>query len=171
MSAGEGFVGPTLKHPAVAPDFALKDQNGRVLRLSDQRGKVVLITFLYTHCPDLCPMTASNINAALRSLGTSRKRVVVLSVSVDPSGDTPRSVKTFIRQHGLLPQFHYLTGPVSTMKPIWRAYQVQAVRPAGPDVDHTLYTLLLDRNGRGRVLFDSLAKPAAIAHDSRLLLR
>lgn len=166
-----GFVGPTLTHPAPPPDFALRDQDGQLLRLSKLHGKVVLVTFLYTHCPDLCPLTASNINAAMRLVGPVRTRVVVLSVSVDPTGDTRRAVKAFIRQHALLPQFHYLTGSKTTLTPVWRAYHVQPVKRGGPDVDHTLYTLVVDRSGRGRVLFDSMAQATAIAHDVRLLLR
>lgn len=164
------FMGATLKHPAPPPDFALRDQHGRLVRVSALRGKVVLITFLYTHCPDLCPLTATNINTAMGTLGPSRKRVVALAVSVDPRGDTPAAVSQFVRRHDLLPQFHYLTGPKATLAPIWRAYQVSAVRHGGPDVDHTLYTLVVDRTGKGRVLFDSTASARALAHDVRLLL-
>jgi protein SCO1/2 len=165
------FVGPTLKHPAPPPDFALRDQRGRVVRLTDQRGKVVLITFLYTHCPDFCPLTAERLNVALRSLGPSRKDVVVLAVSVDPKGDTPAAVDAFVRKHHLVSQFHYLTGTAASLRRVWRAYKVSAVKPHGPDVDHTLYTLVVDRRGKARVLFDALAKSPAVEHDVRLLLR
>lgn len=164
------FLGPTIDHPSIAPDFALRDQHGNVVRLSQERGKVVLVTFLYTHCPDLCPLTATNINAALRSLGSRRKDVVALAISVDPKGDTPAAVKAFVRSHYLLPQFHYLTGSAKALAPVWRAYNVSSVRKGAADVDHTLYTLVLDRKGMSRVLFDSLATPATMAHDIRLLL-
>jgi protein SCO1 len=164
------FVGPTIEHPSIAPDFALRDQRGRVVRLSSQRGKVVMITFLYTHCPDACPLTATHINDTLGSLGTLRKNVVVLAVSVDPKGDTPSAVGTFVRSHRLRAQFHYLTGSTKALERVWRLYNVSAVRKGGSDVDHTLYTLVLDRSGKSRVLFDSLAKPAAMEHDVRLLL-
>ena len=170
IAAGPPFVGPKLAHPAVAPDFALRDQSGKRIQLSTQRGKVVMITFLYTHCPDLCPLTAQNINAAVRTLGRQGRQVTVLAVSVDPAGDTPRAVKTFVREHQLLPQFHYLTGSRQALEGIWGAYQVQSVKHAGDDVDHSLYTLLVDRKGRGRVLFDATATAKAIAHDARLLL-
>ena len=170
LAAGPPFVGPTLTHPGVAPGFALRDQSGKVVRLSAQRGKVVVITFLYTHCPDLCPLTAQNINAAVRTLGRQGKQVTVLAVSVDPAGDTPTAVRRFVRQHHLLPQFHYLTGSRQALRSVWNAYHVQSVRHAGDDVDHSLYTLLLDRKGRGRVLFDATATATAIAHDTKLLL-
>jgi protein SCO1/2 len=164
------FVGPTIAHPSRAPDFALRDQHGRTVRLASQRGKVVMITFLYTHCPDACPLTATHINDAISSLGARRNHVVVLAVSVDPRGDTPRAVDRFVRVHRLGPQFHYLTGPASALSRVWRLYQVTVLRQGSPNPDHTLYTLVLDRDGMTRVLFDSLAKPASIAHDVGLLL-
>jgi protein SCO1/2 len=164
------FIGPTLKHPAAPPDFALRDQHGHVVRLSRLRGKVVLLTFLYTHCPDVCPLTATNLNTALAQLGRARKDVRVLAVSVDPKGDTPASVDAFIRSHRLRPEFHYLTGAAKTLRAIWRVYRVQAVRQGEAGVDHTLYTLLIDPGGKARVLFDVQARPAAIANDVRLVL-
>jgi protein SCO1 len=164
------FTGPTLKHPAAPPDFALRDQHGQVVRLSRLRGRVVLLTFLYTHCPDVCPLTATNLNTALAQLGGARKDVRVLAVSVDPKGDTPGSVAAFIRSHRLRPQFHYLTGTERKLRSVWRAYKVQAVPQGEAGVDHTLYTLLIDPSGKARVLFDVQARPSAIAHDVRLVL-
>lgn len=164
------FVGPAIVHPSTAPDFALRDQHRRVVRLAALRGKVVLVTFLYTHCPDLCPFTAINLNNALRQLGPRARNTVVLAVTVDPKGDTPASVASFVRSHRLLPQFHYLTGSRQQLARIWRVYGVSSVRPGGGDPDHTLYTLLVDRSGKGRVLFDALAVPRTVAHDARLLL-
>lgn len=164
------FVGPRIVHPSTAPDFTLRDQHGSRVRLSAQRGKVVVLTFLYTHCPDLCPLTALHINDALAALGARRSGVTVLGVSVDPRGDTPAAVRRFVRSHRLRPQFHYLTGSRATLARIWRLYDVKSVRIGGADPDHTLYVLLLDRRGKTRVLFDALARPAAMAHDLRLLL-
>jgi protein SCO1/2 len=86
------FVGSTLHHPSRPPDCRLADQHGRVVHLAGLNGKVVLLTFLYTHCPDVCPLTASNLNAALLRLGPDRHAVEVLAVSVDPAGDTPNAV-------------------------------------------------------------------------------
>ena len=165
------FVGPTLENPSTPPAFALSDQNGRVLRLAALRGKVVLVTFLYTHCPDVCPLTASNLNTTLRRLGPQRSDVEVLAVSVDPVGDTPQAVRSFVHTHRLLPQFHYVTGPRRRLQRIWRAYDVTAVRNGNDElVDHTLYTLLVDRGGTARVVFDATAGANAITHDVRQLL-
>ncbi len=164
------FVGPRISHPARTPDFALRDQHGRPVRLSAQRGKVVVLTFLYTHCPDLCPLTAVHIDEAVDRLGTSRSAVSVLAVSVDPKGDTAASVRRFVRSHRLGSEFHYLTGTRRILAPLWRKYDVKSVTVGGVDPDHTLYVLLLDRTGKTRVLFDATAKPADMAHDLRLLV-
>ena len=165
------FAGPRISHPAVTPDFALHDQRGRLLRLSAQRGKVVVLTFLYTHCPDLCPLTAVHVDEAVDRLGARRAGVTVLAVSVDPQGDTPAAVRAFVRSHRLGPEFHYLTASRRVLAPIWQKYDVKSVSVGGGDPDHTLYVLLLDRSGKTRVLFDATAEAGAIAHDLRLLLR
>ena len=171
VAARPPFDGPQIVHPAVTPDFVLHDQNGRAERLSAQRGKVVVMTFLYTHCPDLCPLTAVHIDEALDRLGPRRSGVTVLAVSVDPFGDTPSAVRRFVRSHGLSSQFHYLTGPKQALRRVWRLYDVNSIAVGGTKKpDHTLYVLLLDRRGASRVLFDATATPAAMAHDIRLLL-
>ncbi len=164
------FVGPRISHPARTPDFALRDQKGRLVRLSAQRGKAVVLTFLYTHCPDLCPLTAVHIDEAVGRLGSRRSGVTVLAVSVDPKGDTPAAVRQFVRSHRLGSEFHFLTGPRATLARIWRQYDVKSVTVGGTDPDHTLYVLLLDRTGKTRVLFDATAKSTAMAHDLRLLV-
>ena len=164
------FDGAVLEHPAAPPDFTLRDQHDRTVHLRALHGKVVLLTFLYTHCPDVCPLTAANLNTALRRLGRERPQVVVLAVSVDPVGDTHASILSFIRQHRLLPEFRYLTGSRATLQRVWRLYNVITVRRGPGDVDHTLYTLLVDREGTSRVLFDVKATPRAITHDVRQLL-
>jgi protein SCO1 len=169
-AASPPFVGPRISHPARTPDFTLRDQTGRLIRLSAQRGKVVVLTFLYTHCPDLCPLTAVHIDEAVDRLGARRSGVTVLAVSVDPKGDTPVAVRQFVRSHRLGPEFHYLTATRRILAPLWQKYDVKSVTVGGADPDHTLYVLLLDRTGKTRVLFDATAKPAAMAHDLRLLL-
>jgi protein SCO1/2 len=165
------FDGPVIKNPAPTPAFALRDQDGRIVRLGQQRGKVVLLTFLYTHCPDVCPLTARNLNRALRLVGARRTGVRVLAISVDPRGDTPSAVRGFVRAHRLLPEFRYLTGARDTIRSVLRAYGVKSLAQAGDRVDHTLYTVLLDKRLRARVLFDATATPASVAHDVRVLLR
>jgi len=163
-----GFDGPTVAHPAPVPDFALRDQNGTLVRLSAERGKVVLLTFLYTHCLGLCPLTAVRLDRAASRLGA--RNVQVLAVSVDPRGDTRAAVRRFVRSHALHAEFHYLTGPSPALQRIWSAYDVSTAR-YGDHAYHTLYTMLIDRRGRDRVLYDATAGTAGIVHDVKLLLR
>lgn len=164
------FDGPTIDNPREPPDFALPDQQRHRIELYALHGKIVLLTFLYTHCPDVCPLTADHLNGALQLLGRSRSQVRVLAVSVDPRGDTRTEVAAFIRRHRLLPEFHYLTASRAILAPIWHAYGVGSTTVDGLHVDHTLYTLLLDRSGRGRVLYGATSTSRAIAHDVRILL-
>jgi len=170
-AAPPAFDGGRIENPSQLPGFTLHDQSGRRLSLEGQRGKLVLLTFLYTHCPDVCPLTAQNLSGAVRLLGRKADAVRVLAVSVDPRGDTPKSVRHFIRTHRLVRQFHYLIGSKQELEPIWRVYGVTPVKRGKGDLDHTLYTVLADGSGKARVLYDATATPANVAHDLRLLLQ
>jgi protein SCO1/2 len=164
------FAGAELSPPKQLADFALHDQQGDVVSFSSERGKVVLVTFLYTKCPDVCPLIAANLNEALRQLGSDRDSVRVLAVSVDPKGDTPKAVRLYAKRHRLLPEFHYLTGSHAELAEVWADYGVTAVERDPELIDHSAYTLLVDRKGLGRAIFDAAARPKAIVHDVRLLL-
>jgi protein SCO1 len=164
------FAGGELDPPRALPDFTLLDQSGDEVSMAAQRGKLVLLTFLYTHCPDVCPLIAQNLNQGLRMLGPARDDVRVLAVSVDPEGDTPKSVDAFATAHHLLPQFHYLAGSRAELTKVWKAYDVAAVARDPELVDHTAYTMLVDRSGQGRVIYDSQVKAKDVVHDVRLLL-
>jgi protein SCO1/2 len=163
------FSGTELSPAEPAPDFALRDQNGTLVRLTALRGKFVFVTFLYTRCPDTCPLIAENLDAMLERLGPKATGVRVLAVSVDPKRDTPAAARTFVRQHRLAREFHFLLGTRRQLAKVWRAYHVAA--QAGPEqtVDHSAYTLLVDRDGKSRVLYDAQIRPGAAVHDLREL--
>jgi len=165
------FAGAELAPPKTAPPIALHDADGTPVTLAAQRGRYVLVTFIYTHCPDVCPLITQNLNAALRAIGPSgRKRVRVLAVSVDPAGDTPRAVKAYAREKHLLPQFEYLIGTRAELRRVWKAWHVLAVQ-AKPDlVDHVAYTALIDTQGAERVLYDSSVHATQVVHDLRVLM-
>ena len=164
------FAGGELDPPKPLPDFTLHDQSGQEVSMAAQKGKLVLVTFLYTHCPDVCPLIAQNLVGALKMLGPARDDVRVLAVSVDPKGDTPKSVRAFAKAHHLPPEFHYLTGSTAELTKVWKAYDVAAVARDPALVDHTAYTMLADRSGQGRVIYDSQVTAAEVVHDVRLLL-
>ena len=153
-----------------APDFELRDQQGQLIRLSSERGKFVVVTFLYVHCRDVCPIIANQLNQALRDLGPQRDQVRVLAVSVDPKGDTPSAVKDFIAEHRLLPQFLYLTGTQKTLAPIWAEYHI-ASTPTGKNfiVSHTALEILLNRAGKPETIYDSHVTAKDVVHDLHVL--
>jgi protein SCO1/2 len=165
------FSGAELPDAQPAPDFALHDQDGKVVRLSDQRGKYVLLTFLYTHCPDVCPLIATNLNTALQQLGAKRDDVRVIAVSVDPKGDTAKAVDQYVRARHLLPQFRYLIGTPSELRTVWAKYNVAAVRRNPALVDHVAYTVVIDPRGKRRVIYDSGVKAPQVVHDLHVLMR
>ena len=141
------------------------------MTLAGQRGRFVLVTFVYTHCPDVCPLITQNLNSALRQLGSARKQVRVLAVSVDPKGDTAAAVRRYAAQRELLPEFRYLIGSRAALRRTWAAWHVLAVQRNPELVDHVAYTALIDRTGKQRVLYDSQVKARQVLHDLRVLMR
>jgi protein SCO1/2 len=164
------FEGGVVTPPRTAQPIALHDAWGRPVSLGSYRGKYVLVTFLYVHCPDVCPLIAQNLNATLRQLGAKRSQVRVLAVSVDPKGDTPAAVRRYIAQRRLLPQFRYLLGTRSQLGKVWAAWHVLAVRSKPGVVDHVAYTSLVDPSGRQRLIYGSSVKASQVLHDLRVLM-
>jgi protein SCO1/2 len=170
-TSGSGFAGVALHPPRVAQPIALHDAEGRPVTLAGQRGRFVLVTFIYTHCVDVCPLITANLNAALRAIGPERRNVRVLAVSVDPVGDTAAAVQAYARRKHLLPQFRYLIGTQPQLSRVWAAWHVLAVLRKPDVVDHVAYTALIDRSGKERVLYDSSVHAAQVVHDLRQLMQ
>jgi protein SCO1 len=170
-ASGSGFLGAELE-PTPAPEIVLEDADGTPVRLSDERGKIVLVTFIYTKCPDVCPLIAENLNAALEQLGRHRDSVRVLAVSVDPKGDTPERVRSYAAIHRLRPEFTYAIGTKKELEPVWSAYDVVAFAadPESGVVDHTAQTLLVDQEGMLRLAYPVDVTADEVVHDVRMLL-
>lgn len=166
------FRGGEVVDAPRAPDFALRDQSGRLVRLSSFAGKLRIVTFLYTHCPDVCPLIASNLNQALRDLGPKRSQVRVLAISVDPRGDTAAAVRRYAKERHLVPEFHYLRGTARQLRPVWASYNI-AVDPGRTDraVGHSAFEILVDQKGRQRLFYDAKVTAPEVVHDVRLLLK
>ncbi len=158
-----------------APAFRLTDQFGTPVSLSQFHGQPVVLTFLYTHCPDYCPLTADKIHLALSKLGsTSASRVGVLAVSTDPQNDDVNAAYQFSQTHHLLNQWHFLIGSQTQLSPIWSAYHVYAApaptnSPSG-SVDHTVAIFLIDKQGHERVYLPQDFDPNVLAKDLQVLL-
>jgi protein SCO1 len=158
--------------PTAAPDFTLTDGiSGKPITLSAQRGSVVVLSFLYTHCPDVCPLTAEEFRAAQQKLSASeRDATLFVAVSVDPRQDTPEAVQAFARDHGLATKFVFLVGSAAQLEAVWSAYGVRIeTDPTTTSVGHSDAIYLLDKKGQARVLTHSDITADALAGDLKLL--
>ncbi len=166
-----GLVGTDLGR-GVAPDFTLTDgASGRSLTLSSLRGSVVVLSFLYTACPDTCPITASHFRAAQRALGNDAARVIFVAVSVDPQGDTPAAVQAFSAAHDLSQNWHYLIGQRASLAAVWSAYGIGSFPdPGKPTITHNDAIFLIDSTGHERVLLHSDNGSEALTADLKALL-
>ena len=154
-----------------APDFTLTDGvSGRAITLSAQRGQVVALTFLYTTCPDVCPLTATQFRAAQADLQGDAGRVTFIAVSVDPDRDTPTAVQEFSAAHGLASNWHYLVGGRAQLSPVWAAYGI-GVQAGSDTVTHNDAVYLIDARGRERALLHSEDLARDLANDLRALLK
>jgi protein SCO1/2 len=158
-----------------APNFALVDQNGTPVSLEAQRGHPVVLTFFYTHCPDVCPLTAEKLHTTVQSLGPRAADVRWLVVSIDPVGDTPAAATQFVAAHHLTGQVHYLLGTQSQLQPVWDAYHIAVLPGADAQaqmrpVTHSAGVYVIDGQGRQRVYFDQAVDPEELASDLRVLL-
>jgi protein SCO1/2 len=163
-----GFAGARLPPGVPATDFGLRDQDGRVVRLRDYAGRVVILTFLYSTCQDTCPLIAQQIRGALDQLG---RPVPALAVSVDPTGDTPLNARRFLVKQSVSGRLEFLLGTRAALAPIWRAFGVQPQTGGkGARSDHSVDTVLIDPTGRPRLGYQSdLLTPEALVHDIRRL--
>ena len=156
--------------PRPAADFTLRDSLGRRVRLSQYRGKAVLLTFIYDHCPDVCPLIVSNLHNALAQMGPDARRVQVVAVSVDPKGDTPRTVRAFLRAHEMTGRMEYLIGSKRRLVPVWRKWGIQVqASPDRREVGHSAFVYGITGRGEVTALYPSNLKPAWIAHDVPIL--
>jgi protein SCO1/2 len=143
---------PTI---GAAPDFALTSQDGAEVTLGALRGKVVAVTFIYTSCPDVCPMLTDKMARVQDELGGDfGSKVAFLSISVDPEHDTPAVLKEYAEALGAnLAGWSFLTGEPAAIREVAHRYGVAVGKAAGGQVDHTLLTTLVDRQGVMRVQY------------------
>jgi protein SCO1/2 len=173
LKPGE-LAGPLVVEPVrKAPEIALHDQNGKLFKLSSLRGKAVYLTFVYSHCPDVCPLMLQALGAAKRGLKDPGSMQIV-AVSVDPKGDTPKAVKSFLEQRLLSGQVHWLLGTRKQLRPVWQAYNILAKSvPETPAIiEHVSLIYGVDAKGDIRVGYPaSPLKPAWFEHDAPILAR
>lgn len=155
-----------------APDFHLTDQFGKPISLAQFRGEPVVLTFMYTHCPDVCPLTANKFHVVQTQLGKDAAHVTMMAVSVDPKNDTQAAALNFSDVHKLTNNWHFLIGSQDQLSPVWNAYSVQANASGATSSmsSHSSVIYLIDKQGRERVLLDNDFTTAQLLDNLKVLL-
>ncbi len=167
---GAGLQGLIVTPRTPAPALRLRDYSGRPVSLAALRGRAVLVTFVYTHCPDVCPLIVSGLAAAQRGLGREASRVRILAVTVDPRHDTPAAVRGFLRARGALGRMDYLVGSDGQLLGIWRAWHVAVnIGRRRVSAGHSSLVYGITASGRVAVIYPSNFIPQEIIHDVPLL--
>ncbi len=168
---GTAFAGQEIVPPLPAPEFRLLDRDGKRLALKDLRGKVVLLGFAYTGCPDVCPRLAKSFLAVQKEMGGALGRdLELVFISVDPEGDTLERADKWTEAQG--GRWHYLVGERRVLEKVWDDYGVVVEKGANGSVGHSVKTYLIDGRGLVRVRYGGLGwEKAALADIKRLLGR
>ena len=188
------FNGTVLKGAEPSPSFTLTNQAGQIVSLESLQGRVVVLTFLYTYCPDVCPIITSQLRDVQDQLPDDGSGVEFVAISVDPERDTVESAQDYLKRWKIDEEWQYLVGDRATLEPIWESYfvdpyaedsggQVATPEPRGAVdalsaaiterylVIHSAPVFLIDAEGRRRVVFTSPLNPEEIVQDVTTLLQ
>ncbi len=165
-ASARAFEGAVQSNPAPEPPLVLRDYLGRRVDVSRYLGKAVLVTFLYTHCPDTCPLITAKLRYALAMLGVRADTVQIIAVSTDPRGDTASTVTAFLARHHMTGRMEYLIGSRAALASVWRGWGVSATNPTADDrVSHGALVYGITASGRLMTAYPPNFDPTAIAHD------
>jgi protein SCO1/2 len=170
--ASSRFSGSLASPAQPEPPLQLRNYKGERVNIGQFRGKAVFVTFLYTKCPDVCPIIASNLGVALNMMGSAKaSRVQVVAVSVDPRGDTPKSVGVFLKSHGVSGRMQYLIGSSHELARAWKAWGVGSEEDAQQPqlVNHTGLVYGVSSSGKVTTVYAANLAPQEIVHDAPLL--
>ena len=161
------YAGATANPPKPAPPLKLEDSLGKPVNIDDYRGKAVLVTFLYDHCPDICPIIVSNLRAAQNELGPQAQDMQIIAVSVDPKGDTPKTVNAFLKVHQMTGRMKYLIGSPAELGKVWKDWNIRSRKdPKNPELlEHSAPIYGISGSGEITTLYPSNFKPQQIVHD------
>jgi len=191
----DAFQGTELTARAYATAFELVSETGQTVTLANYDGKIVLLTFLYTTCTDLCPAVTADLRDAHGLLGDLSEDVAFVVISVDPARDTVESAREYSDRWGMTDKWDFLVGDDEALSRLWAAYYIDPVADIGSDdgeeesgsdqhressaldrlvedsylITHSAPVYLIDRDGVRRILFTPPFEPEALAHDIRLL--
>lgn len=157
-----------------APEFTLTTQDGQQLSLTELRGKVVAVTFIYASCTDTCPLLTAKMAGLQAALGADfGPKVFFLSITVDPERDTPAVLQRYAQAHGVnFAGWAFLTGTPAQIRQVARQYGIYYKKTARGDVDHTFLTSLVDQSGTLRVQYLGVRfDPDELLRDLQTLVR
>jgi len=179
--------GGIVSNPFEAPDFTLTDQFEHDQRFGNFRGRPIALTFVYTNCPDVCPLIAANMHAAYQRLGDDAQRVALVAVTVDPERDNVAQIRRFSVQHGLLDEWLFLTSSRAQLEAVWKAYGIYSQyvdakgnpitppagaesRPSPATIEHTAPVFLIDKHFKVRALLAVDFTASDLVTDFKILL-
>ena len=170
---GPKFRNTDITGAGYGEELALTDHNGKPRTLADFRGKVVVLFFGYTHCPDVCPTTLSELAQVMKSLGSDADRVQVLFITVDPERDTPATLAGYVTAFD--PRFLGLYGNADATRRAAREFKVfyekrEGSSPGEYSMDHSAGTYVIDPKGRLRLFVGYGKAGADLVQDIRTLL-
>ncbi len=170
-----GLKAGVFDPPRMAPDFTVRGSDGKELKLSQYRGKLVLLEFGYTSCVDVCPVSLGMLAEARRQMGAQASQLQVIYVTVDPERDTPERMRNYLRAFD--PTFIGATGTPQQMARVRQDYGITATKKMidGSKTDYTVghssYLYFVDRKGSLRALLPFGRTAADVVHDATLLLK
>jgi protein SCO1/2 len=167
------YAGGVATPQVSAPPLQLKDSLGQQVNIDEDRGKAVLVTFIYTNCPDICPLIVGHLHAALGKLGPEADKLQIIAVSVDPERDTPKAVNKFLADHQMTGRMKYLVGSRPELERTWKAWHIRAASGKSkkdPElVEHSALVYGVDASGKITTIYPANFSPQMIVHDVPLL--
>jgi len=173
--ASEPLRAEPLPKIGPAPGFTLIDQDGRRFSLQQLRGRVAVVTFIFTSCSDTCPLLTAKLVGIQGKLGSDASKVFFVAITVDPLNDTPAVLKKYAQAYSAPPErFAFLTGDFDQIQKVVRSYGVYFKLKAERDVDHTFLTSIVDPAGTLRVQYlgwrfdpaEFIADVRSVAHEA-----
>jgi cytochrome oxidase Cu insertion factor (SCO1/SenC/PrrC family)/thiol-disulfide isomerase/thioredoxin len=162
------YLDPGTALSGPAPDFSLTDQFGARVSLSSFRGKVVILAFNDSECTTICPLTTTAMVDAKAMLGSAGSRVQLLGIDANPTATSIADVRSYSELHGMVRQWHFLTGSLSQLKQVWKAYKIDVAIEQG-QIDHTPALFVIGPGGRLARLYLTQQSYAAVGQLGQLM--
>ncbi len=162
------YLDPGTHLSAVAPGFTLTDQFDRRVSLRSFRGKVVILAFNDSECTTICPLTTTAMVDARAMLGPAASRVQLLGIDANPTATSIADVRAYSEAHGMVHQWHFLTGSLAELEQVWKAYKIEVAIEQG-QIDHTPALFMIDPQGRLARLYLTQQSYAAVGQLGQVL--